>query len=89
MADTTRSPRAGEIEGKHYFFVQRETFKELIGKGAFIETAEFSGNFYGTSFETVRQVQQKGQRCILDIEAQVRPIRPIDTFYPSFLHSGC
>jgi guanylate kinase len=40
-----------------------------------MEHAEFSGNFYATSFETVRQVQQQGRRCILDIEAQVREKR--------------
>jgi guanylate kinase len=52
--------------------VPREHFQKLIEEKAFIEHAEFSGNFYGTSFETVRHVQQQGRRCILDIEAQVR-----------------
>lgn len=69
--DTTRAPRQGEEEGREYHFVTRESFLELRQEGAFIETAEFSGNFYGTSFQTVRNVQEKGQRCILDIEAQV------------------
>lgn len=68
--DTTRPPRPGETDGKQYFFVTSQSFKELIQAGAFIEHAEFSGNFYGTSFQTVRQVEQEGRRCILDIEAQ-------------------
>ncbi|KIK60288.1 hypothetical protein GYMLUDRAFT_225771 [Collybiopsis luxurians FD-317 M1] len=76
VSHTTRAPRPGEEDGKQYHFVARETFLQLVKDGAFIETAEFSGNFYGTSFETVKQVQERGQRCILDIEAQgVRQIK--------------
>ena len=69
--DTTRKPRPGEVNGKHYHFVTPQHFKELIQEGAFIEHAEFSGNYYGTSFGAVRSVQEDGRRCILDIEAQV------------------
>jgi len=76
ISHTTRPPRPGEIDGKHYFFVNPQSFQELINTGVFIEHAEFSGNFYGTSFQTVRQVEQEGRRCILDIEAQgVRQIK--------------
>jgi len=48
-----------------------QKFRDLIENAAFIEHAEFSGNCYGTSFETVRHIQQAGRRCILDIEAEV------------------
>ena len=68
---TTRLPRPGEVHGKHYYFVSRDEFLKLIDEGAFIEHAEFSGNFYGTSFMTVQKVADAGKRCILDIEAQV------------------
>lgn len=71
LPDTTRSPRPGEVDGKQYHFVTPQNFRELLQEGAFIEHAEFSGNFYGTSFATVREVQQRGRRCILDIESQV------------------
>ncbi|KAG6852659.1 hypothetical protein C0991_010113 [Blastosporella zonata] len=70
VSHTTRSPRPGEEDGKHYNFVTPQRFDELLKAGAFIEHAEFSGNSYGTSFDTVRAVQQLGRRCILDIEAQ-------------------
>ena len=70
--DTTRTPRPGEAHGKQYFFVSHGDFKQLIHDGAFIEHAEFSGNLYGTSFQTVREIERDGRRCILDIEAQVR-----------------
>ncbi|KAF8920647.1 guanylate kinase [Mucidula mucida] len=76
VSHTTRKPRPGETEGKDYHFVNADAFKDLIAKGAFIEYAEFSGNYYGTSFQTVQHVQQQGRRCILDIEAQgVRQIK--------------
>ncbi|KAH9479595.1 Guanylate kinase [Psilocybe cubensis] len=79
VSHTTREPRLGEVNGKDYHFTTIQSFRELIQQGAFIEHAEFSGNFYGTSFETVRQVQQGGRRCILDIEAQgVRQIKKTD-----------
>jgi guanylate kinase len=76
VSHTTRKPRPGEVNGKQYHFVTPQQFKELIHDGAFIEHAEFSGNFYGTSFDAVRQVEQQGRRCILDIEAQgIRQIK--------------
>ncbi|TFK71620.1 guanylate kinase [Pluteus cervinus] len=76
VSHTTRNPRPGEVDGKHYHFVSHSKFRDLIQDGAFIEHAEFSGNHYGTSFATVRHVQQQGRRCILDIEAQgVRQIK--------------
>lgn len=70
-SDTTRSPRPGEVHGKHYYFVSKDEFVQLLGEGAFIEHAEFSGNYYGTSFMTVRETSSAARRCILDIEAQV------------------
>jgi guanylate kinase len=84
LEDTTRDPRPNEIHGQNYHFVTRQKFLDLIQEGAFIEYAQFSGNYYGTSFEAVRLVQQQGKRCILDIEAQV--CRASDTFHnlPNF-----
>ncbi|KZT70738.1 guanylate kinase [Daedalea quercina L-15889] len=79
VSHTTRAPRPGEEDGKQYYFVTRDKFKQLLNESAFIEHAEFSGNYYGTSFMTVRQVSSTGRRCILDIEAQgVRQIKQTD-----------
>ncbi|CDO77657.1 hypothetical protein BN946_scf184969.g8 [Trametes cinnabarina] len=76
VSHTTRAPRAGEVDGKDYHFVSQDNFKHLIAEGAFIEYAQFSGNFYGTSFMAVREIEKSGRRCILDIEAQgVRQIK--------------
>ncbi|KAJ3484877.1 hypothetical protein NLI96_g5343 [Meripilus lineatus] len=84
ILDTTRSPRKGEENGKQYYFTTKENFKDLIQKGSFIEHAEFSGNYYGTSFMTVQDVSKSGRRCLLDIEAQVRPSSPFSLEIISF-----
>ncbi len=49
VSHTTRSPRANEIDGRDYHFVDRRRFCELAAEGAFVEWAEVHGNLYGTS----------------------------------------
>lgn len=51
VSHTTRKPRPGEENGVHYHFVERDDMKAAIEKGDFLETAEFSGNIYGTRFD--------------------------------------
>ncbi|KAG1780983.1 P-loop containing nucleoside triphosphate hydrolase protein [Suillus placidus] len=70
VSHTTRAPRPGEINGKAYHFTTTDNFKNLISEGAFIEHAQFSGNFYGTTIQAVQDVSATGKRCILDIEVQ-------------------
>src|SRR5690606_39219672 len=45
---TTRTPRPGEVNDKHYRFVSVEEFNALRDAGAMLEWAEVHGNFYGT-----------------------------------------
>ncbi|KLJ07705.1 guanylate kinase, partial [Blastomyces silverae] len=68
--DTTRAPRAGEQDGREYYFTTRDAFQSLIDEGGFIEWAQFSGNYYGTSTKAVRDVAEKKRICILDIEME-------------------
>ncbi|KAJ3297887.1 hypothetical protein HDU79_001644 [Rhizoclosmatium sp. JEL0117] len=70
VSHTTRGPRPGEEDGKAYFFVTREKFDELLAQEVpfFIEHAEFGGNHYGTSFQTVKNAQDQGKICVLDVE---------------------
>lgn len=68
--DTTRQPRAGEVDGKDYHFTTVDDFKKLIDEKAFIEWAQFSGNYYGTSIKAVEDVAKLGRTCILDIDMQ-------------------
>ncbi|XP_053951306.1 guanylate kinase [Anastrepha obliqua] len=79
ISHTTRAPRANELNGVHYHFVDHQTMKEKIANDEFIETAVFSGNTYGTSKAAVRDIQQAGKVCILDIEPQgVEQIKKTD-----------
>ncbi|XP_023671342.1 guanylate kinase isoform X1 [Paramormyrops kingsleyae] len=70
ISHTTRKPRQGEEDGKDYYYVSRETMQAGIANGEFIESAEFSGNMYGTSKAAVQDVQAKNLICILDIDMQ-------------------
>ncbi|WP_028575444.1 guanylate kinase [Desulfonatronovibrio hydrogenovorans] len=67
---TTRSPRQGEVEGKDYFFTQREKFLSLKDQGFFAEWAEVHGNFYGTPRQKVLDALESGQSLIFDIDVQ-------------------
>ncbi|KAM9322617.1 guanylate kinase [Pholidichthys leucotaenia] len=79
VSHTTRNPRPKEVEGKDYHFVKRKEMEEKIANGDFIESAEFSGNIYGTSKAAVHAVQAQNRICILDIEMQgVKSIKQTD-----------
>src|ERR1700716_1647350 len=67
---TTRQPRPNEIDGVDYSFVTREQFQELIAKGAFLEPATYTGNFYGTLAERVEHEREAGHDVVLKIEVQ-------------------
>lgn len=67
---TTRSPRAGEEEGKEYFFVSKEVFEEKISKEGLIEYASYCDNYYGTPRDYVEKQLEKGKDVILEIEIQ-------------------
>lgn len=70
ISHTTREPRAGEVNGQHYHFVNKEQFAQLAGEGAFLEHAEVFGNFYGTSAQAVKDLCNQGFDVILEIDVQ-------------------
>ncbi len=80
VSNTTRKPRPGEKDGVDYNFVTVEQFKKLIEEGAFIEWAQFSGNYYGTTIAAVKKVADGLKRtCILDIDMQgVKSVKKTD-----------
>ncbi|XP_037504569.1 guanylate kinase isoform X4 [Rhipicephalus sanguineus] len=79
VSHTTRKPRPGEVNGKDYHFISRDEMEQAIEAGEFIEYTEFSGNLYGTSKKSVRDVQEQGRICILDIEIEgVKNIKNTD-----------
>lgn len=70
VSHTTRDPRPGEEEGKHYHFVTVDTFKKQIKKNAFYEYAEVFNNYYGTSEVAIDAQLAKGIDVFLDIDWQ-------------------
>jgi guanylate kinase len=45
VSHTTRAPRAGEVDGQHYYFVTKEEFMKRVDNGEFLEWAQFGGNW--------------------------------------------
>ena len=70
VSATTRQPRAGEIDGVHYHFLDVDTFQQWIADDQFLEYAEYVGNFYGTPKRFVDAAMDEGRDVILDIEVQ-------------------
>lgn len=70
ISATTRTPRTGEVDGKEYFFVTEEHFKDMIEKEELIEYAQYVNHSYGTPKEYVLNQMKKGKDVILEIEIQ-------------------
>jgi guanylate kinase len=70
VSHTTRAPRAGEIPGRDYHFVDRDTFRRMIAEDRFLEWAEVHNNFYGTSNDEVFPRLEQGIDVLMDIDVQ-------------------
>ena len=70
VSDTTRSPREGEIDGVHYFFVDEAEFDQLVETGGFLEWARVHENRYGTPRARVEEHMAKGGQVLLEIDVQ-------------------
>ena len=85
VSHTTRKPRIGELNGVNYHFVSKQEFSSGAKRGDFIESAEFSGNMYATSKQAIKEIQDKGKICILDLEMngvkQIKRTKNIDPVY--------
>lgn len=70
VSATTRSPRAGEVEGINYYFMSKDDFKKKIQDNDFLEYAEVYDNFYGTPKSNVEELLERGKDVILEIDIQ-------------------
>src|SRR5690606_5706116 len=70
VSATTRPPREGEIDGKHYHFISREEFIRLRENDELLEWAEVFGHFYGTTRAVLRKAEEADRDLILDIDVQ-------------------
>lgn len=80
VSATTRSPRAGEIDGVHYYFLTVDDFRSRIERGEFLEWAKVYENYYGTLKSVVQDILDAGKNVILEIDTngalQVKKLMP-------------
>ena len=67
---TTRQPRAGEIDGKSYYFTTKENFLKEVEAEGFLEWAEVYGNYYGTPKSKLDEKLSAGIDVVLEIDIQ-------------------
>ena len=72
VSHTTRTPRHSEVNGKDYFFINKDKFQELIKNNSFIEHATVFNNLYGTMKEPVIKDLLKGKKYITSVIFKVR-----------------
>ncbi len=70
VSATTRPPRAGEVEGRDYFFRSPEEFRALVAAGQMLEHAEVFGNSYGSPRAPVEAAMAEGRDTLFDIDWQ-------------------
>lgn len=90
---TTRMPRAGEVDGVHYHFLDAAAFQQRVEAGDFLEYAQVHGNRYGTLREEVLRGLLAGQDVLMDIDVQgaahireaLRQVTPDDPLRAGFV----
>ena len=71
VSHTTRQPRANEVDGQDYHFVDEKTFRDIIADNGFAEWAEVHGNLYGTSVTEIDLARAAGKIGVLfDVDYQ-------------------
>lgn len=70
VSATTRSPRAGEVDGVNYYFLSDEEFSRRIEEGLFVEWAQVFDHRYGTLASEVDRNLATGHSLILEIDVQ-------------------
>ncbi|MDQ2065623.1 guanylate kinase [Xinfangfangia sp. CPCC 101601] len=70
VSATTRAPRAGEEDGRDYYFKPRAEFEAMVASGDMLEHAEVFGNFYGSPRAPVEQAMAEGRDTLFDIDWQ-------------------
>lgn len=80
VSATTRSPRAGEREGEHYFFLGRPEFESRVAADGFLEWREYNANLYGTPRDYVERTLADGYDLI--VKPEVNGALAIKSAYP-------
>lgn len=70
VSTTTRPPRAGEINGIHYHFVETEKFQQFLSQNLMIEKVQVGNNYYGVSKMAFDDVIQLGKNGVAVVEPE-------------------
>ncbi|NLQ17225.1 guanylate kinase [Marinomonas sp. M1K-6] len=81
ISHTTRAPRAGEEHGREYYFIDDESFLDMIAEDAFFEHAQVFDHYYGTSKASIFNLLEQGLDVILEIDWQ--GARQVRQLYPN------
>ncbi|CUH48453.1 guanylate kinase [Ruegeria atlantica] len=70
VSATTRAPRSGEHEGREYYFLSEDAFRQQVSEGQMLEHAHVFGNFYGSPAGPVRESINSGKDVLFDVDWQ-------------------
>ncbi len=70
VSATTRTPRAGEVNGKDYFFLSKEEFQRRVQAGDLVEWEEIYGNYYGTLKSEIDRALNRGAIMLFDVDVK-------------------
>jgi guanylate kinase len=70
ISHTTRKPREGEVNGYHYYFVDRVEFEKMVEAHEFIEWAIVYDQSYGTSISSMNRELSSGKDLLMDLDIQ-------------------
>ena len=68
ISHTTRPKRPQDVDGRDYFFVSPEKFKQMIEANAFLEWALHLDNYYGTSKAFIEEQLAQGHSILGDVD---------------------
>lgn len=70
ISATTRKPRAGEKDGKNYYFYTPEQFQDLLQAGQLLEWAQVYDEYYGTPKAPIVECLAQGEVVVMDLDVQ-------------------
>ncbi|HEY7993252.1 MAG TPA: guanylate kinase [Candidatus Eremiobacteraceae bacterium] len=80
VSATTRPSRPGEVEGQHYWFLERTEFERRRASGEFLETRDYAGHLYGTPRKPIEDALAAGRDLVM--KPEVNGAMSIKIIYP-------
>ena len=71
ISATSRAPRGSEVNGKEYYFLSNEEFKNKVAAGEFVEWEEvYAGTCYGTLRSELKRIWDQGHVIVFDVDVK-------------------